>query len=405
MIRRFFLTFFLVLGSWASFAQVSILHYTETTGFDHNTRVASLAMFNVWAAAHNYVVVNDDTGDEFNTLANLQQYAVVIFSNTSGAGGLTPAQRANFEAYITNGGSYMGIHAASDTYRHSTANGNNTGVWDWYAETVAGASVQESPNHTVQNHTDTLFHQTPGHPTLASLADPWIKVEEYYYWEDGYLSPAFMEVLRVGETGGNTYDAPRMMAHVRDLPGGGRAFYTALGHSVNNYTIDVDFQNFIRDALLWLLNAPGAILPAGEISAEAHGDQICWEDVGAHRATVEALDGEGRWVAVATYDAGTSCHTLSGCGTATPVRVRTMPVQRGRPRLSRVHLLSPRPQLQVGAERITQPCLVETPYRVYDLQGRTVAQGRWTEQGLPRRHLAPGLNVLRIGGHQYRIRR
>ena len=46
---------------------------------------------------------------------------------------------------MNNGGGYLGIHAASDTYRHSTANGSSTGTWDWYAE-MAGASVQEGPN-------------------------------------------------------------------------------------------------------------------------------------------------------------------------------------------------------------------------------------------------------------------
>ena len=118
-----------------------ILHYTETSGFDHQTRAQSLAMFQDIAAQHGLTVVDDQDGSSFDDLAVLQQFAVVVFSNTSGDAILDPQQRANFEAYINGGGSYLGIHAASDTYRHSTANGGNTGTWDFYAELV-GASVQ-----------------------------------------------------------------------------------------------------------------------------------------------------------------------------------------------------------------------------------------------------------------------
>ena len=233
--------------------QDKVLHYTETTGYNHGTKSKSLNMFNSWATQDNYTVTNDDNGNEFNSLANLQQYTVVVFSNTSGNSGLTAAQRANFETYIAGGGSYLGIHAATDTYRHSTANGNKTGTWDWYAETVAGASVQENPNHTSSNHNNTMSHQAPNHPILSAIPSPWNKTEEYYYWQNGYLASGFTELLRVGQTGGNSYDAPRMMAHCKDLPGGGRTFYTALGHSGNNFDNDQNFRQLIHDALIWVM--------------------------------------------------------------------------------------------------------------------------------------------------------
>ena len=247
----------LLLLSIISFSNVfsqstwKVLHYTETTGYNHGTKNVSAAMFNSWAGAENYTVVSDDNGSEFNSLSNLQQYAVVVFSNTSGNSGLSSTQRANFEAYINGGGSYLGIHAASDTYRHSTANGGKTGTWDWYAENVAGASVQEKPNHTSSNHNNTMTQQVANHPTLANVPNPWNKTEEYYYWENGYLNSAFTELLRVGQTGSKSYDAPRRMAHCKDLNGGGRAFYTALGHSGSNFSSDQNFRNLIRDALLW----------------------------------------------------------------------------------------------------------------------------------------------------------
>lgn len=280
------LAFILMMTTIGLSAQTpwKVLHYTETTGYNHNTKSQSLSMFNSWAATDNYTVTNDDNGNEFNSLANLQQYAVVIFSNTSGNSGLSSTQRANFEAYIAGGGSYLGIHAASDTYRHSSANGNKTGTWDWYAENVAGASVQESPNHTSSNHNNTMTKQVVNHPTLANVPTSWNKTEEYYYWENGYLNNAFTELLRVGSTGSKSYDAPRPMAHCKNLTGGGRAFYTALGHSGNNFTGDQNFQNLIHDALIWCAgSAPGSGGGTGgggsTVAETISGPLEVWSDV------------------------------------------------------------------------------------------------------------------------------
>jgi type 1 glutamine amidotransferase len=246
---------FSLLFGLLCFAQLSanpVLHYTETTGYNHGTADDSEAMFYTLGQVHGWTITSDATGSEFSSLSNLQQYAVVVFSNTSGNSGLTATQRANFEAYIANGGSYLGIHAASDTYRHSSANGSKTGTWDWYAENVAGASVQMNPNHTSSSHTNAIS-QSLSHPSSANLPSPWTKTEEYYYWQNGYLSNQFTEVLRVGQTGSNSYDAPRMVAHCRDLPGGGRAFYTSLGHSASNYSSNAQFIQLIEDAMLWVL--------------------------------------------------------------------------------------------------------------------------------------------------------
>ncbi len=262
MMKSKFVTLFLLLLALVveSSAQSLILHYTETTGYNHNTKIVSEAMFDSWSLLNNYTVVSDDDGTEFNSLNNLSQYAVVVFSNTSGGGGLDATQRANFEAYILAGGNYLGIHAAADTYRHSSSNGNNKGNWDWYAENVAGASVQENPNHTNANHNNTMDIQVANHPTLANIPNPWNKTEEYYYWENGYLNSTFTELLQVGQTGNNSYDAPRMTAQFKELSGGGRAFYTSLGHAQSNFTSDVNFQNLIHDALLWLMAGPAPAL-------------------------------------------------------------------------------------------------------------------------------------------------
>lgn len=233
-----------------------ILHFTRTSGWDHQTRGVSYAMFQGIAGELDLEVYDDATGDAFSDPAALEQYDVIVFSNTSGNNILNVQQRSNFEAWVANGGHVLGIHAASDTYRHSTANGNNTGTWDFYAE-LLGGSVQENPNHVAGTPQYTM-ELVGTHASTSNLPDPWVKNEEYYYWEGGYYGPDNTEVLRVVETVGpngqvNSYDAPRPMSWHRIEPNGSRVFYTALGHAPDNYTSDMLFRTHIKDALAWLL--------------------------------------------------------------------------------------------------------------------------------------------------------
>ena len=229
-----------------------ILHYTETTGFNHNTAQPSQTLFQSIASDLGMSLVQDSDGSEFNSLSNLERFDLVIFSNTSGNQGLNQSQRSNFEQYINNGGSYLGIHAASDTYRHSSANGSARGTWDWYAETVSGASVQNSPNHTANNYQGSMTFEETNTIFSRMLSNPWNKPEEYYYWQNGYLSPDFTTLLKVGQTGNNSYDAERMTAHYRELPGGGKAFYTSLGHNRSDFDENTDFGQFMKNAVEWI---------------------------------------------------------------------------------------------------------------------------------------------------------
>lgn len=239
-----------------------VLHFTATSGFDHGTRQASFALFTDIGAAHGWTIVGDDDGHSFDSPATLAQFDAVIFSNTSGDQILDAAQRANFEQWAANGGHVLGIHAATDTYRHSTANGNNTGTWDFYAELI-GASVQESPNHVAGTPPYSMQH-IGTHASTAHLPDPWLKHEEFYYWEGGYFGPDNTVVLEVEQTVGpngevNSYDAPRPMSWYRELPNGSRVFCTALGHAVSNYTEDTLFRQHVLDALVWLLGSPAGM--------------------------------------------------------------------------------------------------------------------------------------------------
>ncbi|HKR04364.1 MAG TPA: ThuA domain-containing protein [Bacteroidia bacterium] len=263
MQRLYFLLTVFFLNNFLFAQSFKILHYTETSGFDHQTRSVSHDMFQQLGMQYNFTVDNDSTGDSFSTLSNLQQYSVIVFANTTGDAILDSTQRSNFENYIAGGGNVIGIHSAADTYRHSSANGTNTGVWDYYAELI-GASVQQNPNHV----TGTPFynmHIMQMHPLLNGIPDPWYKAEEYYYWQFGYFDSLNNNILMmvdstVGPNGMvNSYDSARATAWFKILPSGNRIFYTSLGHAATNYTDDTLFINLIRNAILWTAGVPVSV--------------------------------------------------------------------------------------------------------------------------------------------------
>ena len=238
-----------------------VLHFTKTSGFDHATRDASLAMFSSIGTELGIQVDHDNDGSTFDLLSDLIEYDVIVFSNTSGNAILDQQQRTNFEAWVAQGGNVMGIHAATDTYRHSTADGGGTGVWDFYAELIGG-SVQADPPHVAGTPLYAMSHIEP-HPSTANIPDPWEKEEEYYYWQNGYLHPMNIPVLEVEQTVGpngqiNSYDVHRPMSWYR-VTAEGRVFYTALGHAITNYTDDLLFRTHVKDALIWLLGGSASV--------------------------------------------------------------------------------------------------------------------------------------------------
>jgi type 1 glutamine amidotransferase len=302
-----------------------VLHFTKTSGFDHNTREVSFAMFSEIAAELMIDVDDDSDGSTFSSLEDLMEYAVIVFSNTSGNAILTDVQRGNFEIWVAQGGRLMGIHAASDTYRHSTANGGDTGVWDFYAE-LLGGSVQANPHHVAGTPSYAMDH-IGMHASTANLPDPWQKDEEYYYWENGYLHSSISPVLEVEETVGpnglvNSYDAPRPMSWYR-ITATGRSFYTALGHAVSNYTDDILFRTHVRDALEWLLEDMSAVVqghgrpritqyfdPSGQVihiqvPAEMIGSMLLIHDASGQLVHQENIKGDVLQIDVAGWSKGT----------------------------------------------------------------------------------------------------
>jgi type 1 glutamine amidotransferase len=204
-------------------ARPRVLLFSRTTGFRHDAiPVAGSAIARL---GHDHGFSVDLTEDPaiFDD-TSLGGYAAVVFLLTTGdvldAGG-----RAAFERYVRSGGGYVGVHSASDTEYG----------WSWYGGLV-GAYFAGHP--AIQPAVVRVEDAT--HPSTASLPPTWSRTDEWYNFRANPRA-AVQVLLTLDErsyAGGSMgADHPIAWYHAYD---GGRAWYTALGHTRESY-LDADF--------------------------------------------------------------------------------------------------------------------------------------------------------------------
>ena len=185
----------------------------------HKVIPQALAVINKLGDENKFEVVATEDAAVF-TLQNLKQYKTVIFLNTTGDV-LDDTQQKAFESYIQSGGGFVGIHGASDTEYD----------WQWYGNLV-GAYFSSHPKQQMA----TLKVLNAKHQSTSFLPTEWKRFDEWYNFK--WISTDLNVLIAIDE---NSYDAgpakmgdnhPMAWYHKYD---GGRAFYTALGHTAESY--------------------------------------------------------------------------------------------------------------------------------------------------------------------------
>ncbi|MCK7557757.1 ThuA domain-containing protein [Chitinophaga sedimenti] len=198
-------------------AKPKVLVFSKTAGFRHDAiPVGKLAMLKLGADNGFAVDTTEDAG-KF-TYDNLKQYASIVFLSTTGDI-LNDAQQAAMEQYIRKGGSFVGIHAATDTEYD----------WPWYNQLVGAYFL----SHPAQQ-TATLKVVDHNHPSTKHLPNDWIRKDEWYNFKS--IVPGLKVLIKIDEStyqgGKNNGDHP--MSWYREYDGG-RTFYTELGHTKASY--------------------------------------------------------------------------------------------------------------------------------------------------------------------------
>src|SRR5690349_15184345 len=108
----------------SSDTRFTVLVFSKTTGFRHDSIPQGIAAIEALGAEHGFAVDSTEDAARF-TDAALARYQVVAFLNTTGDI-LNAGEKAAFERYVRSGGGFVGIHSASDTEYG----------WPWYGRLV-----------------------------------------------------------------------------------------------------------------------------------------------------------------------------------------------------------------------------------------------------------------------------
>ena len=211
-------------------------------GYIHDNIQASVDMFIEIGINEHFTVDITKTSDIFASPA-LQEYDVIVFSNTNNDVFDTQAERDGLVQFVRSGKGVMGVHIACGTERE----------WDWFKQMMGGTfdfhpQLQEFPVWVVDNL----------HPSVSGIPSPWVIKEELYVMKEmnptirvlmvsDFSSPDFKLSTPMPDTFGKVF--PCVWYNTFD---GGRQWFTALGHE-KSYYADPIFIHHILGGLKWLI--------------------------------------------------------------------------------------------------------------------------------------------------------
>lgn len=214
-----------------------VLVYSKTQGYRHECIETGIAALKAFFAPHQVLLTATEDSTWFSA-DKLADFDAIMFFQTTG-NVLTPEQEKAVEAFIQSGKGFIGVHAASDTEYD----------WTWYTGLVG---AQFASNSEIRNAV--VVKRDSANLACQHLPDRWMRRDEWYNFR---ALPSDVRVLLAVDE--DTYPGG---AHGADHPvtwcheyAGGRAFYTAMGHTVESYQDTL----FLRHLLLgtqWAIGAP-----------------------------------------------------------------------------------------------------------------------------------------------------
>jgi type 1 glutamine amidotransferase len=185
---------------------------------------------------------------EFST-ASLATYQAVIFSNNDGVHAqLNATEKANFEAYVKNGGGFIPVHAASAFISN----------WSWITnvlvESFYGPHGSNQPTANVIHDVDGDKDGTETKGIYKGLTAPLAFLDEYYSFRATPRGkPGVTVLLRVDES---SFSKPVQGPMGNDHPvvwakteGQGRVVHLSMGHSWSTNNVYTAKNNYLKNFL------------------------------------------------------------------------------------------------------------------------------------------------------------
>jgi PKD repeat protein/type 1 glutamine amidotransferase len=214
---------------------VLVLTETGPSGEKHSSTAAGVAALKDLGKRNDFKVTEAADSRGAFTEANLKDFRVVVFLNTSGEV-LSDNEQSAFEDYFKQGGGFLGIHSAiatepSWTYLTSLLGTRATGA----AAPLRSATIKVADRV---------------HDATKALPEYWTHADEYYNFTSNVrgLQHVLATVDEKTYTGG-TMGADHPVSWCQDFDGG-RAFYTAAGHTAASYAED-NFRKHLAGAIKW----------------------------------------------------------------------------------------------------------------------------------------------------------
>jgi type 1 glutamine amidotransferase len=213
----------------------SVLVFSRTTGYRHLSIETGIQALEGLAAERGWSLSASEDPALF-TEQGLSAFNVLVFLSNSGDL-LDDTQQVAMENFIRAGNGYVGIHGASTAERD----------WPWYGA-LMGAYFNAHPD--IQQAS--IVVEDTAHPATAHLSETWVRTDEWYGFEtnpraDVNVLLSLDEQSYTPGDGTMNGDHPIAWYHEYD---GGRAFYTALGHTDESYA-EPEFLQHLAGAIEW----------------------------------------------------------------------------------------------------------------------------------------------------------
>src|SRR6478672_7154056 len=129
-----------------------VLVFTRTSGFRHDSIPRGIALIRSLGAGNGFAVDSTEDPSRF-TRKVLAGYRAVVFLNTTGDV-LNGRQQAALEAYVRNGGGWVGIHSAADTEHDWPFYGTLLGGGAWFKShpAIQTATLSVEVSHAYTRH-------------------------------------------------------------------------------------------------------------------------------------------------------------------------------------------------------------------------------------------------------------
>jgi type 1 glutamine amidotransferase len=226
-----------------------VLVFSKTAGFRHDSIPAGVQALRELGARNRVQIDATEDAAAFSD-TGLRRYDVVVFLLTTGDV-LDDRQQAAFQRYIRSGGGYAGVHSASDT-EHD---------WPWYGGLV-GAYFKTHP----QIQRATVVVADPRDASTRGLPQRWTRTDEWY----GFATNPRGAVRVLATLDESSYspgdsamgsDHPIAWSHLYE---GGRAWYTAGGHTQESYSEPL-FRTHLLGGIRWAAGPPRIVSLSGTV--------------------------------------------------------------------------------------------------------------------------------------------